>query len=720
MIRINEIKDKIYKNNPNQALDVIDKAYIYSAKIHAGQIRLSGEPYLSHPLEVANILADMNLDAVSIASGLLHDVIEDSHTTKEDIKETFGDEICHIVEGVTKISVLKSDKFATVQAKQAESLRKMIFAMADDIRVIFIKLADRIHNMRTLYYHLDDKKKQRIAKETQEIYAPIAARLGIGWIKNELEELAFNYLFPKEYLTIKDMVSKSRAERESYVEEVKTIIKDEMEKAGIPCEILGRYKYFYSIYNKMKQQNLAFEEVYDIIAFRIILDTVAQCYAALGIIHTKWKHIPKKFKDYISSPKSNMYQSLHTTVLGPQNERIEIQIRTKDMDRVASSGIAAHWSYKEGRAIDEKSNKTFSWIRTIVENLEGSQEPDEILNNVKIDLFPDEVYVFTPNGEVKTLPKGATPIDFAYTIHSEVGEQCIGAKVNKRIVSLKYELKTGDSVEITTQNGHKPSLDWLGFVKTVRAKSKINQYIRIQKRERSLSFGRELCEKSFRKNKLNFKTVMNSDIMTETFKALGFKTLEDMIISVGDLITTPIKVVKKYISFISGEEAEKFALEEKEAEDNKVESSVIVEDFEDILTRFGKCCQPVPGEPITGYITRGYGVTIHKKDCVNIANAAPERTINVYWSGKKSESYPLKIKLTAYDRMGLLEDIAATCSKNKVNITSAKTKTFENKIADIFLTISVEDVEHMNKILSALRSVKSVQTVERLTYNLKE
>jgi GTP diphosphokinase / guanosine-3',5'-bis(diphosphate) 3'-diphosphatase len=716
MIRINDIKDKVLQYNTNANLDIIDKAYIYSAKIHAGHLRLSGEPYLSHPLEVANILAEMNLDTVSIAAGFLHDVIEDSHTTKEDIEEMFGKEICRIVEGVTKISVLKSDEFRTVRAKQAESLRKMIFAMADDIRVIFIKLADRIHNMRTLEYHKKQSKMEKIARETFDIYVPIAARLGIGWIKEELEDTAFQYLYPEKYMKIKDLVAKSRTEREVYVDKVRNFIKEKMEKANLNSEVLGRYKYFYSIYNKMKQQWLEFEDVYDIIAFRIILDNVAQCYAALGIIHTEWKHIPKRFKDYISSPKPNMYQSIHTTVLGPQNERIEIQIRTKEMDNIAKSGIAAHWSYKEGKTIDEDATKIFSWLRTIVENLEGSNEPEDILNNVKIDLFPDEVYVFTPNGEVKTLPKGATPIDFAYSIHSEVGDECIGAKVNKRMVALKYELKTGDSVEITTQKGHKPSLDWLNSVKTVKAKSKINQHIRAQKKERSLSFGKDLCTKSFRKNKLNFKNVMKSNDMDETVKSLGFKTFEDLMISVGDLKTTPLKVFRKYLSITLKEEPEKFVLEISKTDEkaNKTGKGIIVEGFEDILTKFGKCCQPVPGESIIGYVTRGYGVTVHRKNCVNAVNMDKERTIPVYWGNEKKDTYPVKIKVIGYDRIGLLEELASACSKNKVNIISVKTKNLENKMADILLTISVENLEQLNKVLSALKNVNSVDSIGRL------
>ncbi|MGD8837062.1 MAG: RelA/SpoT family protein, partial [Desulfobacteraceae bacterium] len=426
MIRINDIIDKIYDYNPDADFGLIDRAYVYSAKVHDGQMRLSGEPYLSHPLEVAGILADMNLDAVSVAAGLLHDVIEDTHATEEEIEEMFGREVMRIVSGVTKLSTLS---FTSAQARQAESIRKMLLAMADDIRVILTKLADRVHNMRTLQYHKSAEKQRKIAKETIDIYAPIAARLGIYWVKNELENIAFEYFIPEEFHRIRQLVAKDRQERENYIDTVKRYITVKMEENNLPCEVLGRYKHYYSIYQKMMQQNLTFEEVYDIIAFRIILDTIPQCYEALGLLHSLWKPIAKKFKDYIGMPKPNMYQSLHTTVIGPYGERIEIQIRTKEMDRVAKSGIAAHWSYKEGENVDAKAAESFSWVQQLVENQANINDPKEFLENVRIDLFPDEVYVFTPHGDIKSLPKGATPVDFAYMIHSEVGQECVGAKV---------------------------------------------------------------------------------------------------------------------------------------------------------------------------------------------------------------------------------------------------------------------------------------------------
>ena len=455
MIRVNDILDRISEYHPNADLAIIERAYIFSARVHEGQVRLSGEPYLSHPLEVAGILTELRLDAISVAAGFLHDVIEDTHAVAEDIEKTFGPEVRHIVSGVTKLSSLS---FHSSRARQAESLRKMFLAMADDIRVILIKLADRLHNMRTLQFH-KAKKRKMIARETLDIYAPIAARLGIYWIKNELEETSFKYLQPDEYDRIQTLVAKSRTEREKYMQTVKDTIQKKMDAANLNCEVLGRNKNYFSIYNKMISQNLPFEEIYDIIAFRIVLDSISQCYESLGLIHSMWKPIDHKFKDYVARPKPNMYQSLHTTVVGPIGERIEIQIRTRDMDRVAKSGIAAHWSYKEGKRIDENISEKFAWIQELVENQENFRDPGEFLENVRIDLFQDEVYVFTPRGEIKTLPFGATPVDFAYMIHTEVGNQCTGAKVNGQLVPLAYELKTGDIVEITTSKNHHPSKD---------------------------------------------------------------------------------------------------------------------------------------------------------------------------------------------------------------------------------------------------------------------
>jgi guanosine-3',5'-bis(diphosphate) 3'-pyrophosphohydrolase len=712
LIRINDIVDKVSDYVPDADLEIIERAYIYSARVHEGQVRLSGEPYLSHPLEVAGILADMKLDPESVAAALLHDVIEDTPATPEEIKALFGPEVLHIVAGVSKLSSLS---FGTSQARQAESIRKMFLAMADDIRVILIKLADRLHNLRTLQFHSADKRK-KIAQETIDIYAPIAARLGIYWIKNELEESSFKYIQPDEFARIERLLSNSKTDREKYIEQVKGHIKKAMDAANLECEVLGRIKNVYSIYNKMISQNLPFEEIYDIIAFRIILKTVPQCYEALGLIHSLWKPIDHKFKDYIGRPKTNMYQSLHTTVIGPIGERIEIQIRNWEMDRVASSGIAAHWGYKEGKRVDENASSKFAWIQNLVENQENFLDPGEFLENVRIDLFPDEVYVFSPRGEVKTLPRGATPVDFAYLIHSEVGNQCTGAKVNGRMVPLPYELKTGDIVEIVTSKNHHPSKDWLNFVKTVKARSKIRHWIKVQEKERSLTLGREMCEKAFRKERLNFTTLVKSEKMLQIVEQFGFKAVDDLVANVGYGKITPLQVLRKFAPKIDEEEVDESFLNKLmgRVRKKKPKAGVLVKGVDDILIKFGKCCQPVPGDPIVGYITRGFGVTVHRTNCVNALRMNPERQIEVAWSQQLSETYPVKIRIISQDRMGLLADLVGNISKLGANILSAKTDTRENKVVDSFFTIGVEDTSHLEKILAAIKKVKQVQEVKRV------
>lgn len=715
MIRINDIIDKISEYHPEADLDIIDRAYIYSAIVHDGQVRLSGEPYLSHPLEVAGLLADMKLDVVSIAAGLLHDVIEDTHATAEEINEMFGQETANIVSGVTKLSVLPFD--SNSQARQAESIRKMILAMADDIRVIMIKLADRLHNMRTLEFH-SERKRLKIAQETLDIYAPIAGRLGIYWMKKELEDRSFMYLQSEEYAQIKSLINKDREEGEKYIETVKDIIKKNLDEHNLKGEVLGRYKYYYSIYQKMVSQNLSFEEVYDIVAFRIILDTIPQCYEVLGLIHSIWKPVAKKFKDYIGVPKPNMYQSLHTTAIGPFGERIEIQIRTRDMDKVATSGIAAHWSYKEGQGFDEKISQAFSWIQNLVENQEDFIDPDEFLENVRIDLFPDEVYAFTPQGDIKSLPRGATPIDFAYLIHTEVGNQCVGAKVNGRLVSLQYELKTGDTVEITTSKKGHPSKDWLNFVKTVKARSRIRQWIKIQEKERSITLGREMCEKAFRKYRLNFNALLKSEEMASVVEGFGFKKIDDLIASVGYGKITPLQIIRKIAPKPEPEDDQESIFHKiiGRVRKKKPKGGVTVKGVDDILIKFGKCCQPVPGDPITGYITRGFGVTVHRKHCVNALKMSSERQIDVQWEVDVGETYPVKIRIRSYDRVGLLADIASSISKNGANILSANTETRGRKTVESFFTITVEDTEHLDRILLAIRKVKHIHEAIRIDH----
>jgi guanosine-3',5'-bis(diphosphate) 3'-pyrophosphohydrolase len=710
MIRITEIIDKVAHNNPEVDLDIVRRAYIFSARVHEGQTRLSGEPYLSHPLEVAGILADMTLDPVSIAAGLLHDVIEDTHATLEEIDDIFGPQVGRIVSGVTNISKITFD---SSQARQAESIRKMILAMADDIRVILVKLADRLHNMNTLKYHQSSAKRKAISQETLDIYAPIAGRLGIYWMKKELEETAFMHLYPEEYTALKNLINTGKAEREEYIETVENHIRVKMDANHLPCEILGRYKHYFSIFRKMKDQKLAFEDVYDIIAFRIIVEKKAQCYEVLGIIHDMWKPIDIKFKDYIARPKPNMYQSLHTTVIGYFGERIEIQIRTFEMDRVAKSGIAAHWSYKEGRMLDENMSKKFAWIQDLVENQENFKDPDEFLENVRIDLFPDEVYVFTPNGEVKTIPKGATPVDFAYLIHSDVGHQCTGAKVNGRIVPLQYQLITGDMVEIITTKNHKPSKDWLKFVKTVKARSRIRQWIKTQDKARSINLGREMCEKEFRKNNLNFNKLLKSEKMIQVVDKLGFKHVDDLIASVGYGKNATRQLVRE---FLDKPEADETFLDKliSRVTRKKSKTGVVVKGVEDMLIRLGKCCKPLPGDPITGYITRGFGVTVHRKSCVNAMKINPERRIDVAWSEDFTEPYPVKIHVSSHDRVGLLRDIATNISKADANILDVHSETLADHTVESLFTVGVKDVKHLEQVIRAIKNVKRIQRVRRV------
>ena len=721
MIRITDIHNLITAYHPDADLDVVNRAYVYSAQVHDGKVRLSNEPYMSHPLEVAAILARMKLDEESIAAGLLHDVIEGTHAGKEELEAQFGPGIAHIVSGVTSISRIT---FSDKAARQAESLRKMILAMADDIRVVLIKLADRLHNMRTLKFHEDEETRMMISRETLDIYAPIASRLGIFWLKQELEDLAFFHAMPEAYAEIDALVNHAKEEKEAYIEEVREKLIRRLTAEGMTeLSIKGRFKQHYSIYQKMVSQRLEFNQVYDIIAFRIIVDEKSQCYQAMGIIHDMWKPIHYKFKDYIGVPKPNMYQSLHTTVVGPGGHRVEIQLRTWEMDRIAESGIAAHWSYKEGASIDEKTGKTFAWLRNLVENQEESKDPDEFLENVKIDLYPNEIYVFTPGGEILTLPKGATPVDFAYQIHTEVGDQCTGAKVNGKLVPLSQPLETGNMVSIVTTKGHHPSPDWLNFVKTVKARTKIRHWVKAREKERSISLGREMCEKLLRKKNLNFHALLRSGEFEQAAEAFGFKTVEDLIAQVGFGKVTPLQILHK----IRPEEQVGKDEDQRDKEGiplrdrggagrsrHRSREGIVVKGLDDILVRFSKCCNPLPGDPIVGFITQGQGVSVHRKNCVNTLKMSPERKIDVQWSEESTESYPVKIRIRSADRSGLLADVATAISRAQADIVSAHTETTDYGIANSYFTITVGSIAQLNKVMSDLRRVKQVKSVKRI------
>jgi GTP pyrophosphokinase len=714
MIRINDILDTMLKYNPDGDASIVERAYIYSARAHEGQVRLSGEPYLSHPLEVAGILAAMKLDSGCIAAGLLHDVLEDTSATEDELRDLFGEDVLKLVKGLTKLSALPYD---SSQARQADSIRKMILAMADDIRVILIKLVDRLHNMRTLQYQ-KDYKQQRIARETMDIYAPIAARLGIYWIKSELEEIGFRTLYPEDYEAISSKINKDKIEREAYVESVREFIVEKLAGNELKGEVVGRHKQIFSIYQKMKTQELTFEEIYDIIAFRIIVDTVPECYEVLGIIHSLWRPIAKKFKDYIALPKPNMYQSLHTTVFGPFGERVEIQIRTREMDYIATSGIAAHWSYKEGKAVTTKEGNLYSWLQNLVEAQKDIDAPADFLEDVRLNLFSDEVHVFTPGGEIRSLTKGATPVDFAYMIHTEVGHQCVGAKVNGRMVQLSYILKTGDIVEILTSSKSKPSRDWLNFVQTPKARSRIKRWYKAQERDRSVQLGREMCEKTFAKYRLNFNELVNSPQMTEVVEHFGFKTVDDMIEHVGYGKITPRQVAQKFFPKMKAAAAEETSLLNRlfsRMRKRKPVNGVIVHGVDDMLVRFAKCCQPVPGEPIAGYITRGEGVAVHRADCVNVTKAPPERRIEVEWARDKSSQYPARLRIQSYDRLGLLAEITAQVSQQGANILAVNTESNSDGTVEMSFSLTVDDNDQLDKLMSVIRRIKSVYGVKRIS-----
>ncbi len=711
-VRINDIIEKVssYINDPD--IDLLMKAYVFSAQVHRGQKRKSGEPYLIHPLEVANILADMNLDVSTICAGLLHDTIEDTLTTLEDIKREFGDEIAFLVDGVTKISKVPIKPWPDEEEEQAENLRKMILAMGKDIRVILIKLADRLHNMKTLEF-LSPEKRKEIARETLEIYAPIANRLGIYRIKQELEDLSLKHLEPEVYYDLKKKIAKRKKERDQYINRVSKLIREELEKYGIKAEVTGRSKHFYSIYQKMVRQGIDFDNIYDVTAFRVIVNTVKDCYTVLGIIHSMWKPVPGRFKDYIAVPKSNMYQSLHTTVIGPFGERIEIQIRTWEMHRRAEFGIAAHWKYKEGKEVGGKDEEIYNWLKQTIEELKEVKDGREFVELVKVDLFPDEVYVITPKGDIKRLPKGSTPVDFAYSIHSEVGHHCAGAKVNGRMVPLDYVLKNGDVVEIITSKEKTPSPDWLNFVKTSRAKTRIRQWIKKVERERSYSIGRELLEKTFRSRDINFSKALKEGKLLEAANELNFKTEDDLIIAVGFGTITPNQVVTKILRKEEPPPKEGF-LKKTVKKIFRKEDGIKVEGFGDIMVTIAKCCNPVPGDPIVGLITRGRGITVHAADCPSVLNYDPERRIKVTW-GKSDIPYEVKIKVISEDRKGILAKISNTISEGGANIASAHAeRDTTGKTAIQIFDIEVKDAKQLTKIMKNLEKVKGVFRVERV------
>jgi GTP pyrophosphokinase len=711
MLRITDILDKAQSYLPADDLEMIEKAYIYSATVHQGQVRLSGEPYLTHPMEVAGILADMKLDAATIISGLLHDTVEDTLTTQEHIEEEFGKDVAFLVGGLTKLSRIS---FGSQEERQAENFRKMILAMSTDIRILLVRLADRIHNMRTLQYQPQERRIY-IAKETMEIYAPLANRLGINWMKIELEDLSFQYLYPEEYGELSRRVVKTNESRDRYTEEVKSIIRAELEKFSIKGEVEGRAKHLYSIYKKMQEQHINFDEIYDLIAFRLILDSenVKSCYEALSTVHALWKPVPGRFKDYIAMPKANNYQSLHTTVIGPYGERVEIQIRTRTMHEWAEKGIAAHWRYKEGRAYKNDEDNQIKKLREMLEIQQEIKDPREFMSNLKLALFPEEVYVFTPNGDVKAFPKGATPIDFAYSIHTDVGNQCIGAKVNRNIVPLKYELQNGDRVEIITQAGHHPSKDWLKYVVTTRAISKIRNWINLEEKESSLVLGRDLLDKEFKRHNLKFSNYVKSDEIRKIFIEYGVTSLDDLISQTGYGRISPRQIVNHFLTEESAEVPEAVLEKVKKKKEAAPSLGISLTGIDDVMVKFARCCNPIPGDEIAGYISRGRGITVHTCNCPHMKNLDPDRIVEVNWNVREKHAYPIHIKAVCSDRKGVLTEVSSIISSFDINISYAQVETTD-MIATCHFVIEVNDLQQLNQIVMAIKQLKFVKSIERI------
>jgi GTP diphosphokinase / guanosine-3',5'-bis(diphosphate) 3'-diphosphatase len=717
MIRFEDLLEKVRAYSPDTDVELLRRAYVFSAFEHRGQVRHSGEPYLIHPLAVADFLADMKLDAVAIAAGLLHDVVEDTLTTIERIQELFGPEVAHVVEGVTKISAIPLSSSSS-EERQAENFRKMLLAMVDDIRVILVKLADRLHNMRTLS-HLPEERRVKIAQETRDIYAPIANRLGMSKVKNELEELSFRYLEPQSYEALRAHVDAKRRATEGLIGELKKTIAAKLSEAEVPViEIEGRIKRLWSIYQKLQRQKIDLEQVYDFIALRIITDSVKDCYAALGIIHQTWSPVPGRIKDFIAMPRPNGYQSLHTSVISEHGMPFEVQIRTIEQHRRAEEGIAAHWKYKEGRAGDERDDRYVQWMRQLLESQQEVHDPREFIQNLKVELYSEEVYIFTPKGLVKALPRGATPIDFAYSIHTDLGHQCVGARVNGKMVPLRTRLKNGDIVEIVRQAGHRPSRDWLNFVATARARSKIKHLIHAEEKARAVELGRKLFEKEARRYDLNPRTIVDGEMFARALADFAVTKADDLFAVIGYGKVQPKQVLVRLVPTDS--------LREKAPEGvvasavrrvlGSGEEKIKVKGFDDLMVFRARCCSPIRGEKIVGYITRGKGVSVHSATCPNVVNLLydQERRIEVEWDKSDAVArYTVKLTMEVEDRKGLLAAVSAKIAGINTNIKNMEATTGDDQHARIDVTIEISDLKHLEKVIKSLRGVEGVLGVER-------
>jgi len=718
-----ELCNKIREYRPRDDLSAVEKAFRTAAEFHKGQLRQSGEPYMVHPLMVAHILADMRMDQVTIETGLLHDLVEDTRMTPDEIRRGFGDEVARCVDGVTKLS--KLDVF-NAEERQAESFRKMLLAMVDDIRVIIVKLADRLHNMRTLGY-LSVERRTHVATETIEIYAPIAHRLGMGKVRGELEDLAFRHLDPPAFEEIVQTIESKRHSNEEFLEEIRRTVESELRREGIPARVEGRLKRPYSIYQKIKRQKIAIEQVYDLMALRIITDSVKNCYAALGVIHNEWRPIPGRIKDFIAIPRPNLYQSLHTSVVGPHGQHFEVQIRTEEMHRIAEEGIAAHWKYKEGKKGPAPDDQRIAWLRHLVEWQRDMQDPGEFMSTLKVDLYPEEVYTFTPRGKVIVLPRDATPIDFAYAIHSDVGQTCVGAKVNGRIVPLRYALRNGDIVEIMRQPGHQPSKDWLALVKTARARNKIKHVINANERMKAIEIGEKYLEKEARRLGVQLSKISKASL-EKVAGEYGYGKIEDLHAALGYGKYSPRQVLQKLApGQVLPEAAETARLQPTQPEISPAPTGVPrgpdgdavirVKGVDDLLVYRAKCCNPIRGEAIVGYVTRGKGVAVHSKVCSNVQNLMydVERKIEVEWARSTSDAFPVKIVVHTDDRPGMLAQLTSVLSDEDTNIRSLEAKTeTEADGALVEMTVDVRDKKHLEKLVATMRRISGVRDVERL------
>jgi GTP pyrophosphokinase len=711
---IGQLLDRVRSYQPEADLSLLRKAYDFSAKAHEGQKRRSGEPYVQHPVAVAGVLTLLKTDVAAVVAGLLHDTLEDTVATPAELEREFGKEVVHLVDGVTKIGKIT---FRSYEEKQAENFRKMVLSMADDIRVVIIKLADRLHNMRTLE-HLSEAKRQEIAQETLEIYAPLANRIGIGWVKNELEDLCLKHLKPDVYEMLRVRVAKRDEDREQYIKEVRDLVEKALADVGLAGTVYGRPKHLYGIYQKMNKQGISFEEVYDLTALRIITDTKMNCYALLGVIHSLWRPLPGRFKDYIAIPKSNLYQSLHTTVVGPKGEHVEFQIRTEEMHRVAEYGIAAHWKYKEQGKVAEKDSKEFGWLRQFVEWHTDLPDNRQFMDSVKLELFHDVVYVFTPKGIVKELPKGSTPVDFAYAIHTEVGDHCVGAKVNGKIVPLKHQVESGDTVEILTSPNQTPHKDWLKFVRTSRAKTKIKHWVKAEEQTRSVEIGRRLLESELRRHAFAPAQMLRSEQLLEVSRQLGYDTLDELMAAVGFGHLATAEVIAKLAAPSSGTVAPvaEPAPVQKAPAGKADDKGVRVKGARDLLMQLSRCCNPVPGDRILGYITRGRGLTIHSVDCPNLEalDYDRERLVEVEWDTATPGLHPVKVSVMTVDKTGVLANVSSAIAECQANISRAEIATREDRKAVLDFVVEVNDTKHINHVLKAIERVDGVISARRV------